>query len=111
MATRPPARALRVLLAHRAGERAGEADADVAVGIGAWGLKCGPPCAATVGKLNRLLWIEEQLETMLAAAKGGQPEALAAQTAHLQRWEQVYEEEDRLSAMYAAEAQEASIGP
>ena len=110
-AIRPPARALRVLLAHRAGERAGEADADVAVGIGAWGLKCGPPCAATVGKLNRLLWIEEQLETMLAAAKGGQPEALMAQTAHLQRWEQVYEEEDRLSAMYAAEAQEASMGP
>ena len=48
----------RIVLAHRTGERQGEAEADVAVGIGAWGIKSGPPSNATIAKLNRLICIQ-----------------------------------------------------
>jgi enolase len=79
-------KALRLVLAHRAGERAGEAEADVAVGIGAWGIKCAAPSHATVRKLSRLICIEEELDKMKQAAEEGNAEA---QLAHLVSWQQV----------------------
>jgi enolase len=46
------------------GSRTGEAEADLAVGIGAWAIKCGAPSGGTIGKLNRLIAIEEHLANM-----------------------------------------------
>ena len=91
------------------GARAGEAEADVAVGIGAWALKSGPPSHATIGKLNRLILIEEQLAQMQEAAQvDGRVEE---QVAHLVTWEQVYEAEEQALAAYAEEAENAAEGP
>lgn len=104
-----PSRALRVVLAHREGPRAGEVEADLCIGIGGWGIKSGIPGHATIAKLNRLILIEEQLKTMDEAARaGGQPHL---QTAHLRTWRQVYEAEDAAAAEYAEAAENAAQGP
>jgi len=105
----PPARALRVVLAHRPGPRAGEVEADLAVGIGAWGIKSGMPGHATMGKLNRLILIEEQLAHMDKAARAGAEPQL--QTAHLRKWEQVYATEAAAAQQYAEAAELAAQGP
>jgi hypothetical protein len=89
------------------GSRAGEAEADVAVGLGAWALKCGAPSHATIGKLNRLIWIEEELERMSEAAQHGQSDV---QVAYLQTWQEVYEREKEESNKYAESVEAAAEG-
>ena len=42
----------------------------MAVGIGAWAIKSGPPTHASIPKLNRLIWIEEDLARMGHAGGG-----------------------------------------
>ena len=105
----PPSRALRVVLAHRPGARAGEADADMAVGIGAWAIKSGPPSHASIPKLNRLIWIEEDLARMDHAAE--LEGLIDAQTAHLVSWEKVYASEEQALSDYAEAVQAAEQGP
>uniref|UniRef100_A0A7S0HG12 phosphopyruvate hydratase n=2 Tax=Hanusia phi TaxID=3032 RepID=A0A7S0HG12_9CRYP len=54
-------RAQRLVLTSRKGAHAGEIDADVAVGMGCWGLRCCEPSHRSVDELNRLIEIDEHL--------------------------------------------------
>lgn len=90
------------------GSRAGEAEADVAVGIGAWAIKCGAPSHATAAKLNRLIWIEEELQRMSEAAHDGDADC---QLAHLRAWSDVYAQEKDAMDRYAEESEAAADGP
>eukprot|EP00288_Rhodomonas_lens_P002744 CAMPEP_0177727742 /NCGR_PEP_ID=MMETSP0484_2-20121128/20487_1 /TAXON_ID=354590 /ORGANISM="Rhodomonas lens, Strain RHODO" /LENGTH=325 /DNA_ID=CAMNT_0019240423 /DNA_START=17 /DNA_END=990 /DNA_ORIENTATION=- len=92
-------KASRVVLQHRPGHSAGVIEADLAVGIGAWGLVCAPPAPLSVSKYNRLVEIESALEDLQAQG-----------LAHLRPWQSVYEEEEAAVAAYAEQVAEAEQG-
>ena len=92
--------ASRVILHHRAGLEAGGADADLAVGLGAWGIMCGSPGPLMTGKINRLIKVQEELQ-----------EAAAAGLCEVVTWEDTYAREKEAMQQIADLAQTAAAGP
>lgn len=92
--------ASRVIMHHRVGVEAGAVDADIAVGLGAWGLVCGAPGPLMAGKMNQLIKAEEEVAEMVAGGK-----------CELVTWAEVYERENSAMQHVADLASTAAKGP